>query len=241
MKIEDVFYDMLQAGDIDKLFSVYSTAVKESGYDQVLLALLSDHPRLQQSAQHGVLSSYPEKWVEYYLSQGYDQIDPVKLECKRHNLPFTWKQLREGKLSDRQRLLFNEADDADLHHGLGMPLHGPEGTSAGIGLAASCKGVSGDQQTLWTLYSLSVQFYANYWRLNENLAVQPSRITLTSRELEVLRWQAAGSTKAEIADKLNISYHTVDYHTRRILHKFKTRSVTAAVHFATMQGYIELE
>jgi DNA-binding CsgD family transcriptional regulator len=241
MKIEDAIDDMRLASDAGQLFFIYSKAVNTFGYDQVLLALLSDHPRLQQSAQHGILSSYPEDWVAYYLSQGYDEIDPVRKEAKRQIAPFTWKQLQLKKgLTVKQLLLFEEAADAQLYGGLGMPLHGPEGTSAGIGLASSSKGVACDQQSLWSIYNLSVQFYANYWRLNETTVSRMRRINLTSRENEVLQWLATGLTKAEIADKLTISHHTVDYHTRRLLDKFRARSVTAAVHFATAQGYIKL-
>jgi DNA-binding CsgD family transcriptional regulator len=242
MKTEDVIDDMRRAGDVDQLFLSYSQAVEQFGYDRVLLALLSDHPRLQQPAQHGIVSSYPDDWVDYYLAQDYDKIDPVRLEIKKQISPFTWKRLqKDEQMTARQQLLFAEAADANLYDGLGMPLHGPEGTNAGIGLASSSKGVVCDLQVLWTIHNLSLQFYANYWRLNEKCSSRSNRITLTSRENEVLQWLAVGSTKAEISDKLNISYHTVDYHTRRILYKFKTSSVTAAVHFATAQGYIKLE
>ncbi|MES9991848.1 MAG: LuxR family transcriptional regulator [Candidatus Thiodiazotropha sp.] len=242
MKIEDAIDDMQNAAGVERLFDVYSRAAESYGYDRVLMALLSDHPRLQQSAQHGVLSSYPEEWVEYYLSQGYDEDDPVKIEIQRGVSPFSWNQLLQQKgLSKRQRVLFDEAAAAHLHDGLGIPLHGPGGASAGIGLASSCKGVSFDPRALWAIHNLSVQFYACYWHLNEKPSSRSSRVTLTPRESEVLKWLASGLTKSEVADRLIISYHTVDFHTRSILRKFKTGSITAAVHFATAQGYIKLD
>ncbi|MES9944008.1 MAG: LuxR family transcriptional regulator [Candidatus Thiodiazotropha sp.] len=242
MKIEDVIDDMQNAAGVGRLFDAYSRAVESYGYDRVLLALLSDHPRLHQSAQHGVLSSYPEDWVEYYLSQGYDEDDPVRMEVKRGLYPFSWKQLLARQvLSKRQQVLFEEAADAHLHDGLGIPLHGPGGTTAGIGVASSCKGVPFDTQALWAIHNLSIQFYACYWRLNEKPSSQTRRIKLTPREAEILRWLASGLTKSEVADRLIISYHTVDFHTRSILQKFKTGSITAAVHFATAQGYIALD
>jgi DNA-binding CsgD family transcriptional regulator len=119
-----------------------------------------------------------------------------------------------------------------------MPLYGPEGAIAGIGLASSSKGVDCSQQNLWVIYNLSVQFYANYWRLNEKQDMKKIPTKITPREKEILQWLAAGSTKSEVADILKISYHTVDYHSRQILLKFKARSITAAVHFATAQGYL---
>lgn len=242
MKLEDAIDGMRRACDVDQLFLHYTKAVEVFGFDRVLLALISDHPRLRLSAQHGILSSYPVDWVDYYLSRDYDKIDPVRLEVQRWVAPFTWDQLLASKeLTQEQRLLFAEAADAHLHDGLGMPLHGPGGTTAGIGLASSSKGLTISEQTLWTVHNLSMQFYASYWRLHEKPFICSKQISLTPREAEVLRWLASGSTKAEVADRLKISYHTVDYHTRRVLEKFKTRSVTAAVHFATAQGYITLD
>ncbi|MBT3047128.1 MAG: LuxR family transcriptional regulator [gamma proteobacterium symbiont of Ctena orbiculata] len=242
MKIEDAIDDLQQAADVERLFQIYTRTVEAYGYDRVLLALISDHPRLQQSAQHGILSSYPGAWVEYYLSQGYDKDDPVRLEAERGISPFSWNQLRERReLTKRQRVLFDEADEAHLHNGLGIPLHGPGGTNAGIGLASSSGGLSTDSPTLWTIYNLSSQFYACYWKINEKPSSRPPRVVLTPRETEILRWLASGLTKSEVADRLIISYHTVDFHTRSILQKFKTGSITAAVHFATAQGYIALD
>jgi DNA-binding CsgD family transcriptional regulator len=242
VKLEEAIDGMQQATDAQELFRVFTQTVGEYGYDRVTMALLSDHPRFRQSAQFGVLSSYPEDWVEYYLEQAFDKIDPLIEEAKKVISPFTWKQiLAREELTKRQRLMFHEASaDAHLHEGVGIPLHGPEGTVAGIGVATSCKGMEIHQEVVWAMHNLSLQFYACYWRLNEKPSSRTNRISLTPREIEILQWLAVGLTKAEIADRLRISYHTVDYHVRRLLTKFNTSSITAAVHFATAKRYITL-
>ena len=59
---------------------------------------------------------------------------------------------------------------------------------------------------------------------------------LTTKEGEVLRLVAGGSTNKEIASSLNISDNTVKYHLRNIMEKlhFKNRAQMAV--YATKRG-----
>lgn len=61
---------------------------------------------------------------------------------------------------------------------------------------------------------------------------------LTSREREILRLLAEGLLKKEIADKLDISVHTVSTHMRRVYVKLQVRTNTGAVAKALREGLI---
>jgi DNA-binding NarL/FixJ family response regulator len=52
---------------------------------------------------------------------------------------------------------------------------------------------------------------------------------LTEREREILEWMVNGMIKKEIADKLSISYHTVDTHLRNIYTKLHVHTRGGAV------------
>ena len=52
---------------------------------------------------------------------------------------------------------------------------------------------------------------------------------LTEREQEILEWMVNGMIKKEIADKLSISYHTVDTHLRNIYTKLHVHTRGGAV------------
>jgi DNA-binding NarL/FixJ family response regulator len=52
---------------------------------------------------------------------------------------------------------------------------------------------------------------------------------LTARELEILELLVEGFTVPQVADRLGVSFHTVDSHTRNIYAKLHVRSRTAAV------------
>lgn len=62
-------------------------------------------------------------------------------------------------------------------------------------------------------------------------------VSLTPREEEVLTLIANGYTNKEIADKLFVSYKTVDTHRMNLMKKLKVHNVTGLVKYAIANGY----
>lgn len=69
---------------------------------------------------------------------------------------------------------------------------------------------------------------------------QPSLISLTPRELEVLEWMASSNTYRQIAKQLSVSEETIRSHAKNILEKMGQPNRSQAVLFAIRQGYIKL-
>ena len=69
-------------------------------------------------------------------------------------------------------------------------------------------------------------------------APRESEARLTPREKEILTLLADGLIKKEIADRLDVSYHTVDNHTRNIYEKLQVKSLAAAIARATKDGLL---
>jgi DNA-binding NarL/FixJ family response regulator len=61
---------------------------------------------------------------------------------------------------------------------------------------------------------------------------------LTEREREILKLLVEGMLKKEIADRLDISFHTVDSHLRNIYTKLHVNSQTGAVAKALREGLV---
>lgn len=241
MRLQDLLDSLLDARSLDELGTAFETAAGRFGYDRYLFALLNDHPELDRQAVHGLMRSYPEAWMRHYFKQGYEHIDPVRFHAIHQSVPFDWQSLREApQATAAQRRMFDEAEEAGLNHGIAIPLHGPRGASAAFGLASSTRGVALSAREITQLHMLALQFYACFWRLHEKPLVKTSPQHLSVRELDVLKWFAQGLTKAQIGDRLHISAHTVDHHTRNILRKLGARNITAAVYFATSRGLIPL-
>lgn len=229
MNVEEFIYNTNKADNVDALFRSFETAMGELGFDRLLLALMNDHPTLKKEAEHGVVKNYPDDWVNYYLSQGYDEIDPVRTLSFARTGAFTWDKIIESKtLTVKQNLMFNQASDAKLHSGVGVALHGGGGAVAALGAASSEKGVETSQFVLDKVNLMAHQFYTCFWRLMEK-DVLSLPVLLTDREQEVLKWSARGFTKANIADRLNLSVHTVDSHIRNSMRKLNAKNITSTV------------
>jgi len=67
---------------------------------------------------------------------------------------------------------------------------------------------------------------------------QPEDLPLTSRELEILRLVASGSTNSEVARKLWVTEQTVKFHLRNIYRKLDVANRTQASHFAYVNGLV---
>lgn len=61
---------------------------------------------------------------------------------------------------------------------------------------------------------------------------------LTRRELDVLRLLIDGNSVGEIAEKLSISYHTVDAHLKNLHRKFDVKSSRSLIAIAMRRGLI---
>jgi DNA-binding NarL/FixJ family response regulator len=66
-------------------------------------------------------------------------------------------------------------------------------------------------------------------------------VNLTTREVEVLKLLVVGFSNKEIADKLNLSIHTVNTHRKNITQKSGIKSLAALIIFAVSKNYIHID
>lgn len=65
--------------------------------------------------------------------------------------------------------------------------------------------------------------------------------TLSDREMEVLTFVAEGFTSKEVAEKLNVSKSTVDFHLENVYKKLKVRNRLQAVRVAVREGILDVK
>ena len=64
------------------------------------------------------------------------------------------------------------------------------------------------------------------------------QMNLTGREIEILRLLQKGRLSKEIADKLNISIHTVNIHRQNLLHKLRAENSIEAINIGIESGLL---
>lgn len=182
-------------------------------------------------------NNYPSEWNDQYERENFCQLDPIKSLCHHTTLPVLWD---EDHFSATPRFR-KAACRHGLRHGWTQAVHGLRGHESHLSVSRPSGKISVAEfyekgaEVLWlcnTLHAVLCEHHQN--RLD---AVSPPP-NLSDRELEVLRWSAAGKTAADIACILSLSQSTVNFHIRSVITKTNASNKAGAIAIAAMQGML---
>jgi LuxR family quorum-sensing system transcriptional regulator CciR len=231
MRISEFIERTNEASSTAEIFELLQSAVGEFGYDRLAFGALTTPAQAAFKTDKpipAVALNYPEDWVKHYFASRYETLDPVVLTTPYRRNPFIWDHLvSEIEFSDAQTKFFHEADDAGLHQGVSIPIHGPRGECFVVSLASSSRDAEGEAR-LRTLQILAMQFQINYANLIGQTEFVPD-IHLTPREKECLLWSARGKSAWSTGMILKISEHTVNFHLKNAMSKLGTTNKIIAV------------
>lgn len=183
--------------------------------------------------------TYDPDWVQRYLVQGYLRIDPVIQGCYQRFHPVDWKRLDwSGKA---QRAFLRDA----IAHGIGnqgfsVPIRGPNGQFALFTVSHNCDDAEWEVFTETNRRELILM--AHYFN-HKALDLEPGRApdptpTLSPREIEAMTLLAIGYNRAQAADTLSISEHTLRVYVESARFKLGAMNTTHAVARALSRGII---
>jgi DNA-binding CsgD family transcriptional regulator len=190
--------------------------------------------------QYAVLTYAPE-WVERYIDEDYARVDPVVQGCFRRFNPVDWKRL---DWSGRQaRSFLSEALDAGVgNQGYSVPIRGPNGQFAMF--TVSGRKSDGDWARFTAEYMSDLILISHF--VNQK-ALEIERGTdfyamqsLSPREVDVLTMLAMGLNRAQAADSLAISEHTLRAYVESARFKLGANNTTQAVARAISEGLVLL-
>jgi DNA-binding CsgD family transcriptional regulator len=174
--------------------------------------------------------TYPVEWVSRYLGEKYETIDPVVSVAAHGILPTDWSSF--ARRSAKVRTLFGEAREHGVgQHGMTIPLRGRFGEIALFSFT------SDESEDVWTelkrltLPALHVASFLVHQRALD-LTVKPNHSRapiLSPRELDCLKYLAAGMRDRQIADTLKISGSVVWAYVESMRHKLGASTRAHAV------------
>ncbi|WP_425099805.1 helix-turn-helix transcriptional regulator [Tropicibacter sp. S64] len=183
--------------------------------------------------------TYDMVWVERYIAKGYLRIDPVIIGCYQHFHPVDWKQLDWS--SKAARAFMQDA----IAHGVGnqgysIPIRGPNGQFAHFTLNHSCS--DEDWEAFTRKHRRDLILIAHSFN-QKALEFEPGRKPeasqpLSPREIEAMTLLAIGYNRAQAADSLSISEHTLRVYVESARHKLGAMNTTHAVARALSRGLI---
>ena len=183
-----------------------------------------------------ILENYPKAWIDRYVDRKYVDIDPSVIHGARSQAPLLWKQTL-----DQAPEFWEDAAGHDLKHGWAQSTL--DGTGA-AGLLTLARGGAQEitrkelEQNLARMRWLSSLAHLALQRRLRSELPKAHGINLTAREVEVLKWSAAGKTCDVTASILNITSETVRFHLRNSCRKLECFNKTQAVAHAAMLGLL---
>jgi DNA-binding CsgD family transcriptional regulator len=196
------------------------------------------HSLNSTGAQYAALT-YSHEWVERYLDRDYARIDPVVQGCYRRFHPVDWKRLDWSGRAVRD--FRGEALDAGVgNQGFSVPIRGPAGQFAMFTVSHRCSDAEWERFTRERVPDLIlVSHFVNQKALEiergtDLVVTHP----LSPREIDVLTLLAMGLSRAQAADSLTISEHTLRVYIESARYKLGAMNTTHAVAKALLSGHI---
>ncbi|ARE38749.1 Transcriptional activator protein raiR [Rhodovulum sp. P5] len=188
--------------------------------------------------QYGA-GTYSTEWVDRYLERGYVRVDPVVSGCLHRFHPVNWKQLDWSSKAARDFLT-----DAIAHgvgnQGYSIPVHGPSAQFAVFTVSDSCSDEEWEtfvKANMRDLILIAHDFNRKALEFEQGDTPAPTT-ALSPREVSAMTLLAQGMSRAQAAQELSISEHTLRVYIEAARHKLGALNTTHAVARALSSGLI---
>ncbi|MGV0986282.1 MAG: helix-turn-helix transcriptional regulator [Limnohabitans sp.] len=219
--------------DLDEWESEFKTVAKlasHEGFPYMIFAPVRAHAHAHQNWS---ATTYPKAWQENYELKKYLPRNPVRSHTLRTSNAFVWSDLEETLTAD-ECILFHECRASGMANGIVIPIHGPYGQAISVGFACELAEAVRPQ-----VVPVLRDFAFRLFHAQENLdPTQP--VQLTRRETQVMQLIAKGMDNLSIADTLQISDNSVEWHLKNIFRKLNVNNRTSAAIMAYKWGLVHV-
>lgn len=231
---------------LDTILEALEDASELSGL-QTAIENLRDHFKVDHMVYHWVsgagdqygCGTYSHEWVQRYLEKEYVRIDPVIQGCYQRFHPVDWKRLDWS--AKAARAFQQEAISYGVgNQGFSVPVRGPNGQFALYTVSHNC-----DDDT-WETFTeenrrhlILIAHYFNQKALDFEPDRKPEPAQpLSPREVDAITLLAMGYSRAQVADTLSISEHTLRVYIESARFKLGALNTVHAVARALSRGLI---
>lgn len=236
----DLLSKIKKSTDTAQICSILEDASHIFGYETFVIAEapLKSHDNLQDRLMLGRL---PAQWSERYEECGYIHHDPVVAHTRRMNGLFRWSEAPVGRDERLARTIMGEASEIGLRDGYCIPIQDLTCTRivsfGGAHLDLPDQAVSG-LHMLGIYADLAVRDLAVRAPLRRRVLL-PGAPRCSPREIECIKWAAAGKTGWETSEILSLSQRTVEDYLRNAARKLGAVNRVQLVAQAMREGLID--
>ena len=231
---EDLMHGVASLKTGDEIFQRIKDGAQELGFEYCAFGLQLPYPLTSHHVV--IMNNYSPAWQERYQRQNFIEQDPTVLLGRRTNAPMLWCE----QLFEEAKSMWEEAQAHGLQHGWSQSSIDSTGAASLLSLSRSQDKISQlelvekECRMRWLVQVAHLALSKAYKTESEGNTLPE----LSKRETEVMRWSADGKSAVEVADILNLSKNTVDFHIKNAVQKLGTKNKTAAVVRAVMLGLL---
>lgn len=182
------------------------------------------------------ISNYPDAWQQRYREKHYFSADPTVRHALSSVVPLIWSQ----EVFSASLELREEARSYGIAHGWARPSRDGRGVMSLLTAARSAEPLT-DAELQQKSHALEWLSQAAHIGMSDVVVPKqmPEAVApLTQREIAVLRWSAEGKTSEEVAEIMNLSSRTVNFHLNNAVVKLGANNKTAAAVRAAVLGLL---
>lgn len=198
-------------------------------------ALFIRHPVPFTRPKTFFYSNYSQKWIEYYLHKDLIQHDPVLKKCRLPGSMWLWG----NDVSFAGQQVFEAGRAHGIYHGISCSVMAK---NRSVGILSLSSANPSKMIVLTTELELKLQYISDLSMAAlieiDDISMLATKLELSDRELEILKWTAEGKTSAEISLILSISENTVNFHQKNMQKRFNAPNKTQIASYAAAIGLI---
>ncbi|HZW14432.1 MAG TPA: autoinducer binding domain-containing protein [Noviherbaspirillum sp.] len=231
---QECFDALLNIESEQELFAEAARIAKNMGFEYCAYGIQMPVPVSRPNV--ALFNNYSEEWRQCYGARGYLAVDPTVRHALKSSLPLVWSDQLFADAPD----FWEDARSHGLEVGWAQASRDANGAVGLLTLARSAETFTEAELAInQAKLSWLVQYvHAAMTRLLTPKLAPESRVVLTAREKEVLRWTAEGKTAYEISQILSVAERTVNFHINNIVGKLGTSNKTQAAVKAAALGLL---
>lgn len=224
-QLENELVQAEQLKDCDRALGRYLT---KKGITTFSFTYYAYHPSSSNRLKYDMCSLNFRAWHQHYLGEQYNDIDSTLSFVYNNHLPIYWnlKQQLAQATSDSERKMRQDSIAFGAESGLAIPINGPHNNFANLLIVQMQKeNCNLQSQSLQYEFFVAAHLYYHYIQthlLNE--VSEKKSFHLTQREIQCLLLIAKQFSVKQMAQELELSERTVNFHIQKINKKLGTKN-----------------
>jgi DNA-binding CsgD family transcriptional regulator len=235
--LRDYCDGLTNCATLDGVGNLFRGTVAKEGYASSACRVIVPAGKAPQVRT--LFRNWPEDWAKLTEERNFRIRNPVLAAAVRRMDPFTWVDINDKrKKPATEQEIWNTASEWGWINGFVVPVHGPGGYFSCVSMASKEPDLDLSAERRAYLYLIALLAHERCYALDEDSRREDQSPALSERELECMRWVAAGKSDWEIGMILTISSSTVRFHVDSARRKLDAMTRPQAVATLVARGLL---